>query len=376
MADEGIADLLEAPPIDLRARGFRRVTRARRAWDKRISDDIVWRISIDDDRLSSIYAGVVVPFFAGCPPFAAHITPFHEWWGVLTYDASTPLGGGLLAMPIFDVDRPRRRRQPRVPQTAPEQLAWLIDKQAMPYLQRFTSLQSVIDEVIRDSSERTRKSRGTSIGYFLLCYTALLRWRLGDLQGAEADLDLADSSITKPVPRRSRWFVKEQDRRLSEEIDQELYVQHKTFVRGVRNFVQHHDPSKPLVPVPLWPGLEDVTRTWRAGTWRKRSLKAPWAEPTLLVQIHDEDVVGIMYGPAAPGAGEAWLGPGPAYFDDDAAYDVESAAEGLAAWALSATGAEPGITALRALIAPSWSVDLVEALTELCRLLGVGLPKN
>jgi hypothetical protein len=205
MASGGIADLLGAPPIDLRARGFRRVTRARRARDKRISDDIVWRISIDDDRLSSIYAGVVVPFFAGCPPFAAHITPFHEWWGVLTYDASTPLGGGLLAMPIFDVDRPRR-------------------------------------------------PRGTSIGYFPLCNTALLRWRLGDLQGAEADLDLADSSITKPVPRRSRWFVKEQDRRLSEEIDQELYVQHKTFVREVRGLVRHHDPTKPLVPVPLWPG--------------------------------------------------------------------------------------------------------------------------
>ncbi len=50
MADEGIADLLEASPIDLRARGFRRVTRSRRAWGKRISDDIVWRISIDGDR--------------------------------------------------------------------------------------------------------------------------------------------------------------------------------------------------------------------------------------------------------------------------------------------------------------------------------------
>ncbi len=28
------------------------------------------------------------------------------------------------------------------------------------------------------------------------------------------------------------------------------------------------------------------------------------------------------------------------------------------------------------LIAPSWNVDLVEALTELCRLLAIGLPKN
>jgi hypothetical protein len=69
------------------------------------------------------------------------------------------------------------------------------------------------------------------------------------------------------------------------------------------------------------------------------------------------------------------LGPGPAYFDDDAAYDVASAAEGLAVWALSATCAQPDITALRALLAPSWTVDLVEALTEFCRLLGIGLPK-
>jgi hypothetical protein len=80
-----------------------------------------------------------------------------------------------------------------------------------------------------------------------------------------------------------------------EEIDQELYVQYKTFVRGVRNFVRHHDPTKPVVPVPLWPGLADVTRTRRAGAWRERSLKTPWRrEPTLLVQTHDEDVVGIM----------------------------------------------------------------------------------
>ena len=68
MADEGIADLLEASPIDLRARGFRRVTRSRRAWDKRISDDIVWRISIDGDRVSSITVGIVVPFFSACRP--------------------------------------------------------------------------------------------------------------------------------------------------------------------------------------------------------------------------------------------------------------------------------------------------------------------
>ena len=92
--------------------------------------------------------------------------------------------------------------------------------------------------------------------------------------------------------------------------------------------------------------------------------------------IHDEDLVGIAYGPVADGTGEAWLGPGPAYFDEDADYDVDGAAKGLSAWALSATGAQPDISALGALIAPSSNVDLVESLTELCRLLGVGLPKN
>lgn len=73
----------------------------------------------------------------------------------------------------------------------------------MPYLERFTSLQSVIDEVIREGED-------------------------------------------------------------------------KAFVRGVRTFVRHHDPTKPVVPVLLWPGLADVTCTWRAGTWRRRSSKTPW----------------------------------------------------------------------------------------------------
>ena len=108
MAGKGIADLLEASPIDLRARGFRRVTRSRRAWDKRISDDIVWRISIDGDRMSAIYAGVVVPYFAACRPFAVHLSPFHEWWGVVSYNAAKPLGW----LASIDVDRPRRRMHP------------------------------------------------------------------------------------------------------------------------------------------------------------------------------------------------------------------------------------------------------------------------
>jgi len=172
---------------------------------------------------------------------------------------------------------------------------------------------------------------------------------MGDLTGAEADLDLADASITRHVYRTttiwppSEWFSP-QDAAEDERSADEFYAENKAFVREVRTFVRHHDPTKPVVRVPLWPGLEDV--------------------------------VGIMYGPTTAGSGTAWLGPGPTYFDDDAAYDVDGEAAGLAEWALKATGTAADLDALRALLAPSWAVDLIEALTEFCRILGIGLPKN
>jgi hypothetical protein len=93
-----------------------------------------------------------------------------------------------------------------------------------------------------------------------------------------------------------------------------------------------------------------------------------------VVKISNPYVAEILHGPA--GAGEAWLGRGPTWFDDDAVYDVESAAETLSAWALSATNTQPDLTPLRTLITPSSTVDLVEALTQMCHLLEVGLPKN
>lgn len=59
-------------------------------------------------------------------------------------------------------------------------------------------------------------------------------------------------------------------------------------------------------------------------------------EPWLYVNIHDSDFTVVMYGPAGPGSGEAYLGCTPrTYFEDDEASpptDVAIEAEGLAAW--------------------------------------------
>ncbi len=341
MASETIADLLEASPIDLPSRGFRRVSRARRAWDKRISGDIVWRISIDDDWSASIYAGVVVPFFAGCRRFTTLIPPPYDWEQEVVRNASDTRG--LLAKAI-DVDKPRRLRRPSLPETSTEQLAWAIDQHAMPYLERYTTLEAVLDDVVKSNGQLARDSRDKTAVYFGLCEAALLRWRLGDRAGAEADLDGADRSITRIVSSSitvwppKDWFSKDVDPEV-EHFAEATYAEQKALVRDFRSFVLDHDPTKPVVPIPVWPGLEDVTWTWSAGTWSARELTAPWTEPTLLVRIPDQYVVEILYGPAAPGGGEAWLGRGPAWFDDDAAYDIETAAEGLAGWSLSATGA-------------------------------------
>ena len=60
------------------------------------------------------------------------------------------------------------------------------------------------------------------------------------------------------------------------------------------------------------------------------------AEPWLLIDIHDSDICTVMYGPAGPGSGIAFLGFTPrTYFDDESASaptDVVVEAEGLGAW--------------------------------------------
>lgn len=377
-----IADLLESPDVDLRARGFRRVTSAlsplsHQAWDRRVSDDIIWRISIDGDRWSKIHASVIVKFLAGCRPFAPFYVPFNDCNSLLSEDVTDVLGGFMFFHPGFNIDRPRRRRRPEIPQTATEQLTWLLDEQAMPWFEKFRDLQSVLAEMV---ARRTRDDTG--IHYFTFCEAALLRWRLGDLEGAMSDLVAAAASIEREVVRiRSIWPPKawfgsspEAAPRRQKSCD-EVYAYQNNFVRQVKHFVEHQDPSRPVVPTPLWPGLDDVGRTWRAGTWRRRWLKPPWKVPTLYVLAHDEDVVGILYGPTEAGQSEAWLGPGPAYFDDDAVYDVSKAVAGVRAWALESTGVEVDPEALCSLIAPADDVDLLDALTTFCAMLGLGLPK-
>jgi hypothetical protein len=59
-------------------------------------------------------------------------------------------------------------------------------------------------------------------------------------------------------------------------------------------------------------------------------------EPWLLIDIHDSDISTVMYGPAGPGSGTAYLGYTPrTYFEDETASlptDVDKEADGLAAW--------------------------------------------
>jgi hypothetical protein len=60
------------------------------------------------------------------------------------------------------------------------------------------------------------------------------------------------------------------------------------------------------------------------------------AEPWLSVDMHDSDISTVVYRPAEPGSGVAYLGDTPrTYFEDEAASaptDVAREAAGLAAW--------------------------------------------
>jgi hypothetical protein len=101
-------------------------------------------------------------------------------------------------------------------------------------------------------------------------------------------------------------------------------------------------------------------------------------EPSLLVDIHDSDIATIVYRPAGPGSGVAYLGFTPrSYFEDDdasAPTDVAREAAGLAAWwrlRASASDAEAAAKEqelagyLAADISPDEDVDAAEIGREL-----------
>ena len=90
------------------------------------------------------------------------------------------------------------------------------------------------------------------------------------------------------------------------------------------------------------------TYAYEHGSWKTLSEGElpPLAEPFLWIDIHDSDITSVVYTPAGPGSGVAYLGLTPrTYFENPNASDptdVLREAAGLAAWwALSNSGDVP-----------------------------------
>jgi hypothetical protein len=70
--------------------------------------------------------------------------------------------------------------------------------------------------------------------------------------------------------------------------------------------------------------------------WTQHDPRRTPREPWLLIDIHDSDISTVVYRPAGPGSGIAYLGVTPrTYFEDEAASEptnVAQEADGLAAW--------------------------------------------
>jgi hypothetical protein len=80
------------------------------------------------------------------------------------------------------------------------------------------------------------------------------------------------------------------------------------------------------------------TYAYEHGQWKTLSEGElpPLAEPSLWIDIHDSDITSVVYAPAGPGSGVAYLGLTPrTYFENPNASDptdVLREAAGLAAW--------------------------------------------
>ncbi len=87
------------------------------------------------------------------------------------------------------------------------------------------------------------------------------------------------------------------------------------------------------------------TYAYENGQWKTLSEGElpPLSEPSLWIDIHDSDITSVVYTPAGPGSGVAYLGLTPrTYFENPNASDptdVLREASGLAAWwALTRSG--------------------------------------
>ncbi|SDN87123.1 hypothetical protein [Lentzea jiangxiensis] len=80
------------------------------------------------------------------------------------------------------------------------------------------------------------------------------------------------------------------------------------------------------------------TYAYEHGSWKTLSEGElpPLAEPFLWIDIHDSDITSVVYAPAGPGSGVAYLGLTPrTYFENPSASDPTDTlreAAGLAAW--------------------------------------------
>ncbi|MFD4674826.1 hypothetical protein ACFWNN_34230 [Lentzea sp. NPDC058450] len=80
------------------------------------------------------------------------------------------------------------------------------------------------------------------------------------------------------------------------------------------------------------------TFAFEHGSWKTLSEGElpPLAEPSLWIDVHDSDITSVVYAPAGPGSGVAYLGLTPrTYFENPNASDptdVLREAAGLAAW--------------------------------------------
>lgn len=350
MKAESLADLIEGP-IGLLGMGFKRTSPSRKAWDRVAGDDVVWRLLVDDSpRMSSVRACIVLPFFKTCKSMVPYMGPYSTWRGVLDYNAVGPIALINKTDAVFDMDHPRRGLLRAYPKGAVDQLQWLVESNALPFLERFPSLERVLEGMLHDYEKRFGEG---GPGFYGEAEIALIRWRLQDVVGAK-----------EAIERAAR------DARAA---DSDIAEEQMSFVAGVEAFIDSRSPMENIPPVMIWPDLDDRARQWLHGEWVE--FREQDSDPSLMVQVYHGETAGVVYYPVVGGSGVAWVGSGPDE-DGDEPYNVEQEVAGLSQWALAATGTVVDRERLGELIRLKDGDDLLLRLTDLCEVLGIGLPKD